>query len=187
MSRILELPLIAATPENIAPFGELVGVDRGRPTSRTRFYDDAVELVEKPHFISDADTCLSVARVRPRALEVIWMERHFKHTQAFLPLNGQPYAVVVAPPSEAELPDLAAVKAFSFDGDCGFLMHLGTWHEFPFALAQPLDLVVILRNETNRNLDAIADGEAVGEDLQKRHVGKRFDVTLRITRQSVGA
>jgi ureidoglycolate lyase len=185
--RRVELPLETATPECIAAFGELLAFGRGRPVSRTRFYDEAVELAEKPDFVSDADTCLSLARVHPRALEVIWLERHFKHTQAFLPLNGQPYAVVVAPPGETELPDLSAVKAFSFDGNCGFLMHLGTWHEFPFALAQPLDLVVILRNETNRNLDAIADGEAVGEDLQKRHIGKRFDVTLRITRRSAGA
>jgi ureidoglycolate lyase len=174
-----DLPLEAADAATIAPFGELLGVERGRPTTRTRFYDDAVELVEKAPFVSDADTCLSIARVRPRPCEVTWMERHFKHTQVFLPLNREPYAVVLAPPGEGSLPDLAQARAFRFPGDCGFMMHLGTWHEFPFALHAPADMVVILRNETNRNLDAIADGEALGEDLEKRNVRRRFGVTLR--------
>ena len=59
------------------------------------------------------------------------------------------------------------------------MMHVGTSHEFPFALHRPADLIVILRNETNRNLDAIQDGEAVGEDLEKRNIRRRFGVTLR--------
>lgn len=175
----LDLRLEEATAASIAPFGELLGVGHGRPTSRTRFYQDAVELVEKAPFVSDADTCLSIARVRPRPFEVTWMERHFKHTQVFLPLNHQPYAVVVAPPTAGSLPELDAARAFRFAGDCGFMMHLGTWHEFPFALQSPADMVVILRNETNRNLDAVADGEAVGGDLEKRNMQRRFGISLR--------
>jgi ureidoglycolate lyase len=180
--RRVELPLETATPECIAAFGELLAFGRGRPVSRTRFYDEAVELAEKPDFVSDADTCLSLARVHPRALEVIWLERHFKHTQAFLPLNRQPWCAVLAPPTSGDLPDLAQARAFRFEGDCGLLMHLGTWHEFPFALEGSADMVVILRHETNRNLDAVADGEAVGEDLEKRHIGKRFGVRLCVVR-----
>ena len=184
--RLLELPLEDATPDTIAPFGEFVAFGRGAVASRTRFYDDAVELAAKPSFMSDADTCLSVARVHPRPLEVIWLERHFKHTQVFLPLNGQAYCVVLAPPGDAALPDLARLKALRFSGDCGFLMHVGTWHEFPFALEAATDMVVVLRNETNRNLDAIEDGEAIGEDLEKRHVGKRLGVRV-VIRRSAGA
>ena len=176
---LLELVLEDASPTALAPFGEMLGVGRGRPSSPTRFYDDAVELVEKPPFVSDADTCLSIARILPRAPQVRWMERHFKHTQVFLPLNRQPYAVVVAPPGQAELPDLKQARAFRFPGDCGFMMHIGTWHEFPFALGAAADMVVVLRNETNRDLAAIEDGEAVGEDLQKRSIARRFGLTLR--------
>ena len=180
----LELELEQATTENIAPFGELLAFGRGRPVARTRFYDDAVELMEKPAFSSDADTCLSLARVHPRPLEVIWMERHFKHTQAFLPLNAKPWCAVLAPPTASDLPDLAQARAFHFAGDCGLLMHVGTWHEFPFALEVTADMVVVLRNETNRNLEAISDDEAVGEDLEKRHIAKRFGVSLAIRRSA---
>jgi len=182
----VQLDLEEATAENIAPFGELLAFGRGRPVTRTGFYDDAVELAEKPAFASDADTCLSLARVHPRPLQVIWMERHFKHTQVFLPLNAVPWCAVLAPPTKGDLPDLAQARAFRFAGDCGLLMHVGTWHEFPFALDATADMVVVLRNETNRNLDAVSDGEAVGEDLEKRHIAKRFGMSLAI-RRSAGA
>lgn len=175
----LQLTIEDATPAAIAPFGALVaaGVSAGRPT---RFYDDAVELYETPRFESDADTCLTVARILPRPAEVKFIERHFKHTQGFLPLNGAPYVVVVAPPTPAaDVPELAALRAFRFGAGHGFLMHVGTWHEFPFAIDAPVDMVVVLRNETNRNLDAVANGEAVGADLQKRNVAQRFGATVK--------
>ncbi len=61
---------------------------------------------------------------------------------------------------------------------------MGTWHEFPFALEVTADMVMVLRNETNRNLEAISDGEAVGEDLEKRNIAKRFGVSLSIRRSA---
>ena len=70
---------------------------------------------------------------RARPLRVSWMERHFLHTQTFFPL-GAPFVAVLAPPGEGELPDLDAARAFVFDGSAGLMLHLGTWHEFPFAL-----------------------------------------------------
>lgn len=182
--RIFEIVLEDATPESVASFGELVAFEGGRPTSRTRFYADAVELAASPAFSSDADTCLSIARVHPRPLEVVWMERHFKHTQVFLPLNAQPYCVVLAPPGEGNVPNLGKVRALRFEGDCGLLMHRGTWHEFPFALEATTDFVVVLRNETNRNLDAIEGGEAIGEDLEKRNIGKRLGIRLRVNNRA---
>ncbi|MCZ8132487.1 MAG: ureidoglycolate lyase [Steroidobacteraceae bacterium] len=177
---VRSLPLVDATPEAIAPYGALLAAGLGG-SRRTRFYDDAVELHDTPAFQSDGDTCLSVATVRPRAPEVRWLERHFKHTQAFLPLNARPYVVVCAPPSSGASggPDLDAVRAFRFRAGHGFLMHVGTWHEFPFAIDVPVEMVVVLRNETNRDLDAFENGEALGADLEKRAVAQRWGATFR--------
>ncbi len=174
---IVELSVEDATPERLAPFGELVGAALGVGRA-TRFYDDAVELYPAPPFESDADTCLAVARIRRRPYAVTYMERHFKHTQVFLPLNRESYVVVVAPPERGDVPDLGLARAFRFRGDQGFLMNVGTWHEFPFAMERPVDMVVVLRNETNRNLDQVENGEAVGDDLEKRHIQQRFGRTL---------
>ncbi len=167
-----------ATAESAAPFGRLIGAAAAGSGRGTRFYGDAIEFWDVPGFRSDEDTCLSVARVQPREPRVLWMERHFKHTQAFISLDGQSFVVVVAPPNQSNAPDPAAVRALQVPAGCGLQLHIGTWHEFPFAIAKPLDLLVILRNETNRNLEVIEDGEAVGEDLEKRSIERRLGVSF---------
>ncbi len=174
----IEIPVVSALDIDISPFGYLVGVSDASALAETDFYHGAVKLLKPGPFQSDDDTTLSIARVDPRPNEVVWMERHFKHTQAFLPLGGKGYVVVAAPPNAAELPDVDRALAIHFPGHMGFMMHVGTWHEFPFALENNTDVVVILRNETNRDLKQLKDNEAEGEDLQKRNIRARLGLNL---------
>jgi ureidoglycolate lyase len=174
-----ELAVEPATPESAAPYGVLLGVDPAAPARTSSFYGDRVELWTPGNFVSDSDTTISLARVHPRPREVIWMERHFKHTQAFIPLGGSPFVVVVGAGTDTAHPDPSSVKALRFDGSAGFLMHVGTWHEFPFALERSTDMLVILRNETNRDLEVRENDEAVGGDLEKRNLEARLGFRLR--------
>jgi ureidoglycolate lyase len=174
----VELPLVSALDMDVSPLGYLVGVTPTAELAETAFYHGAVKLLKPGPFESDDDTALSLARVDPRVNEVVWMERHFKHTQAFLPLGGKPYVVVMAPPNNKDLPDIDQAMAIRFPGDMGFMMRVGTWHEFPFALEPATDVVVILRNETNRDLKQLKDDEAEGEDLQKRNIRARLGLNL---------
>ena len=84
-------------------------------------------------------------------------------------------AAIFAPPSPADLPDLDAARAFRFDGDAGFCLHLGTWHEFPFPLVDDTDVIVVISSQTSQDLrQRTANGiEAFGPDLDKK------DITLR--------
>jgi len=166
-----------ATAQALAAFGRLVRVPEGAGRS-TRFYEEAVEIWSVPGLVTDADASLSIARVHPRPNRVTWMERHFKHTQIFMPLNGAPFVMVLAPPNERNAPDLGAVKAFRFDGTAGMMLDVGTWHEFPFALERPADIAVFLRHETSRDLETIDNGEAVGGDLEKRHIATRLGAVV---------
>ncbi len=164
----------SATAQIVAPYGTLVAADPLCMPRTSAFYGSAVELWAQDRFISDADTCLSIARVHPRPHEVIWMERHFKHTQTFVPLGGRPFLMVLGAPTGEPTPDAASVRALRFDGSAGFMMHIGTWHEFPFAIGVLTDLLVILRNETNRDLEARENDEAEGGDLEKRNLRTRL-------------
>jgi ureidoglycolate lyase len=172
------LTLQSAEDIDLNPFGWCVGIGANTALTETAFYSGSVQLCKPGEFISDDDTTLSVARVQPRTNEVVWMERHFKHTQVFVPLGGNPYVVVLAPPNDKEVPDLDAAIAVQFPGHLGFMMRIGTWHEFPFAMQNPVDMIVVLRHETNRDLDQLANDEAEGEDLQKRNIKARLGVTL---------
>jgi ureidoglycolate lyase len=173
----VHLPLELATADSLAPYGALIAASTTAPRT-SAFYGDAVELWSPGQFRSDADTCLSVARVHPRHREVVWMERHFKHTQAFIPLGAGSFAVVLGAPTNTNTPDPTNVRAFRFAPGAGLLMHIGTWHEFPFALEASLDLVVVLRNETNRDLEMKENDEAVGGDLEKRNVRARLNTVF---------
>ena len=176
-SDTLVLALQPATATAIAPYGTLIAAGGSTPRTSS-FYGDAVQLWTPGQFISDADTTLSVARVHPRPCEVIWMERHFRHTQCFLPLSGRPFAVVLGLANERPAPDAHTVKAFRFDGNAGLMMHIGTWHEFPFALEGDTEVLIILRNETNRDLEVREGEEAIGGDLEKRNLRIRLGHTF---------
>ncbi len=180
------LPLKEATPEALAPYGEVLGSQVDAPTGTSPFYGDAVAVSKPVEFISDDTTELTLCKLKPRALEVKFMERHFLHTQTFVPLGGKPFVAVLAPPNDKELPDLDKVEAFHFDGSAGFTMKIGTWHEFPFAL-QDMDLIVILRRDTMRDLSAdrvvkseLYGDEAVGPDLEKRNLVARANVRFEV-------
>jgi ureidoglycolate lyase len=61
-------------------------------------------------------------------------------------------------------------------------MKVGTWHEFPFALVDRSNVIVILRRETTQNLmpDNVVDGEAHGPDLDKKNLVARTGVTVQV-------
>lgn len=165
-----------ATPAALEGYGDILG-RTDVPVSISEFME-SVELRKPVRFMSDDKTILSLATVHRRPLEVRWLERHYKHTQTFIPLGGKPFVIALAKPTATDFPDAKDVRAFLFDGTCGITMHVGTWHEFPFALVDPTDLVVILRSETNENLHNVSDNEASGEDLDKRDLAKRANVRI---------
>lgn len=174
-----DLPVEVATPLSILPYGNLIAAEGAGAPRTGSFYRDAVELWSPGQFQSDGDTCLSLARVHPRPREVIWMERHFKHTQTFLPLGGAPFIVILGEPTAGNAPNPEQVRAFRFAGNAGLMMRIGTWHEFPFAIDGSADIVVILRNETNRDLEVRDNDEALGGDLEKRNIRARLGLTFR--------
>ena len=163
-----------ATREAFVPYGVIVGVDDSVGSRTGQFYGDKVELWAPGGFVSDDQTRLSVARIRARPPQVIWMERHFKHTQTFLPLGGSPFVAVLGAPTATNQPDPDTVSAFYFDGSSGAQLHIGTWHEFPFPVKELAEMVVILRKETQDNLELKEDDEAIGADLEKRNLQARL-------------
>ena len=99
---------------------------------------------------------VSIFRTRPapQAVQIDVMERHPLGSQAFIPLDGQGYLVIVAPPS-AEL-DPAAIKVFVADGSQGVNYAPGTWHHYSLALEVTSNFAVIDRAGEGNNCDEVA-------------------------------
>lgn len=177
------LNLEPATAAGLRAFGQILGSSPECPALPIEFYGGAMQVRRPVDFISDETTELTVVTLKRRPFDVRWMERHFKHTQTFIPLGGKPFIAVMAPPSVGELPDLEQIRAFRFDGSCGFTMHIGTWHEFPFALEDGTDLIVVLRGEATRDLmrDNVVLDEARGPDIDKKDLVARAGVVIGVS------
>mgnify|MGYP003677331021 CR=1 FL=1 len=154
------LKAVPATPEAVAPFGFWLGRDAPGPVGRSAFYGDAVELRKPAEFVGDDTLDISVATVHRRPLQVTWLERHFLHTQSFIPLGGKP------------------ARAIRFDGSAGIALRIGTWHEFPLALEDDSDVIVLIRRDTVRDLARVEGNEARGPDLDKKDIVARTGITL---------
>ena len=97
-----------ATPEALAPYGEILGPNPAIAPLPIDFYGGKAKVRRVVNFESDSETEMPLVTLDYRPLEVSHMERHPKHTQAFISLGSKPFVAVFAPPSEAELPDIDA-------------------------------------------------------------------------------
>ena len=185
-----------ATPDSLKGYGGLLAPpsldpDRGADGPESGFYAETVRLSEPVAFTSRDGMSLALATLDPRPMEVRWMEYHNKHTQTFIPLDGKPFVMVLGRPTcrrpdgswndaAPRAPDLEKVEAFAFDGSAGLCLDIGAWHEFPFPLEYRTNIVVVMSEETKRDLKNVEDGEASGGDLEKLDLRKRFGVILEV-------
>lgn len=153
---ITPLPLVAValTREAFAPFGEVIEAsDAVRHftinAGNTERYHDLARLEPGP----EGRVIVSIFRGQPRALpfRVEMLERHPHGSQAFIPMSGTPYLVVVAPAGELPQPD--DIQIFLARGDQGVNYAPGVWHHPLLALGEVSDFVVIDRSGPGHNCD----------------------------------
>jgi ureidoglycolate lyase len=151
MRELVPEPLIA---DAFAPFGEVIEAsDRAEviPINygwTTRF--NALADVA----VGDGQAIISLFRSRPlEPLVLKLFERHPLGSQAFMPLQGRPYLVAVAPRGDF---DPAAVRVFRAAPHQGVNYARGTWHHFLLALEAESDFLVVDREGgPGENLDEI--------------------------------
>lgn len=108
-----------------------------------------------------AQTILSIFEGKPYPIPVrLWMfERHPLGSQAFMPIDGNPWLVVV---SDAVMPsDASRIWAFIARGDQGVSYFPGIWHHPLIALKRPSRFLVVDRDGPGINLDEVRLRERV--------------------------
>lgn len=147
------------TADAFAPFGDVIEAsDRAEvmPINygwTTRF--NALADVS----VGDGRAIISLFRSKPlEPLVLKIFERHPEGSQAFMPVQGRPYLVAVAPPGDFEV---AKVRVFRAEASQGVNYAKGTWHHFLLALEAESDFLVVDREGgTGENLDEIDLAEA---------------------------
>lgn len=146
------LKVEALTREAFRPFGDVIEADRpgdayaiNSGTSR-RFHDLArLDSGEGGRLI------VSIFRAQPRVMPftISGLENHPLASQAFMPLSGHPFLVVVAPIGPGI--DPGQVRAFLASGRQGVNFNPGVWHHPLLALKGESDFLVIDRDRPEDN------------------------------------
>ncbi|WP_440995895.1 ureidoglycolate lyase [Arhodomonas sp. SL1] len=143
------------TGEAFGPFGDVIAADDAAESflinagTTRRFHDlAAIQL-----YGEGVRALISIFRGEAfrLPLTVRMLERHPLGSQAFMPLSGRPYLVVVAPPGEVI--DTSEVRAFRAGGDQGVNYHAGVWHHPLLALEAASDFLVVDRGGPGDNCD----------------------------------
>ena len=141
------------TKENFAEFGEVIET-RNRSSflinngSTERFHQLAnVEVGAQ----GSAIISIFKAQALELPLPIRMLEKHPLGSQAFIPLMGKAFLIVVAPKGEAVHPE--QIQAFISNGSQGINYYANTWHHPIIALDDDDEFLVVDRSGPGNNCD----------------------------------
>ncbi|MFS8910104.1 ureidoglycolate lyase [Synechococcus sp. H60.3] len=179
---VVRVPIVEATPENVRPFGQLLGDDVAHPELGIPFYQGRVLEGQNIDSQYTGKAVIRTAKILPGYPAVFWLERHLRMTQLFVALGQEPFIMVMAPPNHPKtLPDLDKVQALRFPAGHGLLLHRGTWHDFPIAGERP---VVVLTANSEEVVEALANMTTAQEmdqgDVLKISLPQRLNAEIHL-------
>jgi len=146
-----ELYVEPLRPDTFAPFGDVI-----EERAESEVMNDARFARFDELCAVDTDGAVGVAIARCEQAsrlpyEITLLERHPLGSQAFVPLDGQQFVVVVAPAGEA--PTAESLRAFLSNGRQGVNYARGTWHMPLIGLASGQRFLVIDRGAASGNCE----------------------------------
>lgn len=166
----MKLQVEHLTQDAFAPFGEVISIDTARDSypinlgTTTRFHDiSRVDVADE-----GGAPIISIFRgtPRPKPIEIKMMERHPLGSQAFMPLSGQKFLIVVASGNDTPKPE--DLRAFLSDGTQGVTYAKNVWHHPLLVLEEDSDFLIVDRSGPGNNLNEVdlplVDGEFITLD-----------------------
>ncbi len=138
------------TKEAFLPFGDVIEANESGEHftinyGHTERYHDLADI-DVGHTQGKAGMSIFASQPLPIPLHLKLLERHPLSSQAFMPLDKEPYLVVVAPPGDFN-PE--AIQIFLASPHQGVNYRAGTWHHFCLALNKKSHFLVIDRIGTD--------------------------------------
>lgn len=145
------------TREAFVPFGDVISAPAGAASVKINA-GSCDKFARLATIDCDAQGGLPVihiyrAKPLPLPIRIAGLERHNLGSQAFIPLSGRPYLVVVAPAGYLKLDQL---RVFRASGQQGVQFRRGTWHHFCLALEAESEFLVIDRDSSEVDCDEVA-------------------------------
>ncbi|MGI9316003.1 MAG: ureidoglycolate lyase [bacterium] len=150
------------TQKSFSPFGEVIELEHAHqiPINQghtIRFHD----LINIDATDRGGRAIISVFRTDPLSLphRVKLMERHPFGSQAFYPMDQDPFLVLVA--DSGDKVTASNLHLFVTNGRQGINLHKNTWHHFQIGLNRQRDFFVVDRGGDGTNLEEVVIEEAV--------------------------
>jgi ureidoglycolate lyase len=150
------------TTAAFAPFGEVIETAGHTPrlinAGTAERFDD---LAPVDVLANGGRPLISIFKATPRPLPftVTGLERHPLSSQAFYPLDRQPFLVVVA--ESVRAPWASRIRVFRASGQQGVSYRRNTWHHALLAIGQTCHFLVIDRGGPEENCDEVAVDPAI--------------------------
>lgn len=152
----------ALTAEAFEPFGDVIETRDRRPRWINERTCERFDNVAQPDVLAAGGRpMISIFRAAARQLpfHVQVLERHPLSSQAFIPLDGLPFLVVVAEAGDAALS--GRIRAYLSTGSQGVNYRRNTWHHALLALERTSHFLVIDRGGPGANCDEAPVDDAV--------------------------
>jgi ureidoglycolate lyase len=150
-------PLTAAA---FRPFGDVIEAGDAYELINSGTTKKFADLARIDVAAEGGRPCISIYRATPYELplKITMLECHPLGTQLFMPLNSEPFLVVVA--CAGDTIDPSNVRAFVTNGHQGINYHRGTWHHPLIALLEQSDFLVVDRLGIGNNIAEVTFNEA---------------------------
>ncbi|WP_153448411.1 ureidoglycolate lyase [Vibrio algicola] len=144
------------TQDAFAPFGDVID------KAESEYFLINNGSTRRYHQLANVDVAdnggtpiISIFQATPLAypLQISMMERHPLGSQAFIPLLGNPYLIVVAEKGDGLQPQ--ALRAFMSNGKQGVNYHKGVWHHPVLALQPDDQFLIVDRAGEGHNCDEV--------------------------------
>ncbi|MBI5320554.1 ureidoglycolate lyase [Bradyrhizobium sp.] len=156
---MLTLSIAPLTKAAFAPFGEVIETRDAKPKLINDGFAQRFDDLAHIHVAAEGgavNISLFSGSVRPGPILIKLMERHPLGSQLFMPLNEQPWLVVVCADPRAP----ASYRAFSASGRQGVNYARNIWHHPLLVIADASPFLVVDRKGAGDNLEEIRLAEA---------------------------
>lgn len=152
--RLLQVQPLSA--EAFKPFGDVIQAnDAAKHFSINQGYAeryDRLALVDANDLGGQAGISIFRAKARPMPIELSVLEKHPLGSQAFMPMSGHAYLVVVAPGGNA--PEIDKAQCFLASATQGVNYAKGTWHH-PLLALHDGDFLVVDRSGAKADMNCV--------------------------------
>ena len=158
--KLTVIPISDVTDEEFAPFGQIVGREKGKGKVDPSFiyWTKNIDLGDNAEKVD-----VGLFQVDKTARKVRFFERHLNITETFMPIEGEGIFILGPPDDSNEKPDISKLKAFYFKEGTGISLHKGTWHWPPIPMGDRIRLT-LFRKGAIGELKEVVDIKDVGLD-----------------------